>query len=131
MTIECKGMRGEAMDKICLPSIVVWACHGVYPQEKKQPQQFVISLEMSVDLAPAGRSDDLSDTVDYGALYMDVESFVQNNTFELMETLAAGVANVVLQQDRVEEVVVRIEKSAAKTQTACFPAVVEITRRRV
>ena len=42
--------------------------HGVLPEEQSRPQPFEVDVELEVDLAPAGQSDDLDDTVDYSAV---------------------------------------------------------------
>jgi len=119
------------MDKICLPRIPVRACHGVYETEQKYPQDFLISLEMEMDLRPAGTSDDLALTLDYGVLFERVKSFAEQNHFQLIEALAEHIAALILEDGRVDQVLVRVEKCAAKTEHCCFPAVVQITRRRV
>ena len=50
------------MDRICLPEIPLFACHGVYDQEQREPQHFLISLTLFLDLHQAGLSDDLPRT---------------------------------------------------------------------
>ena len=56
------------MDTIILSGIRALGSHGVLPEEQARPQPFEVDVELSVDLAPAGRSDVLSDTIDYDAL---------------------------------------------------------------
>ena len=119
------------MDKIILRDIRVMACHGVYPEEKISPQPFVIDLTLFLDLHPAAVSGDLADTVDYGALCRGVRRFVEENSFDLLETLAEELAGLVLlAADRVERVRVRVEKSEARLDDGTFPAAVEIERSR-
>ena len=55
-------------DRILLTGLRVRGRHGVLPNEAQLGQVFVVDLELAVDLAPAGRSDDLDRTVDYGSL---------------------------------------------------------------
>ena len=52
------------MDTIILAGIRALGSHGVLPEEQGRPQPFEVDVELSVDLAPAGRSDVLSDTID-------------------------------------------------------------------
>jgi len=55
--------RGDA---IHVEGLKVWARVGVLPEERSLGQWFVVDLTVWLDLAPAGRADDLSLTVDYG-----------------------------------------------------------------
>ncbi|MBQ1502306.1 MAG: dihydroneopterin aldolase [Firmicutes bacterium] len=119
------------MDKIILRDIGVTACHGVYAEEKTEPQPFVIDLTLFLDLHPAAVSGKLADTVDYGALCRRVREFVKMNSFDLLETLAEELARLVFSADgRIEGVRVRVEKSAARLDGGTFPAAVEIERSR-
>lgn len=81
------------------------------PEEQSRPQPLEIDLDVVADLGPAGRSDALGDTVDYGAICRVVEDVVARERFALLERLAARVAEVVLDQDpRVEGVTVTVRK---------------------
>ncbi len=55
-------------DRIDLTGIEVFARHGVYPSEKERAQVFKVDVSLFLDLSQAGRTDDLADTVDYGAV---------------------------------------------------------------
>ena len=56
------------MDRILISGLRELGVHGVLPEEQERPQPFEVDLELLVDLAPAGASDELADTVDYGAV---------------------------------------------------------------
>ncbi|MCI8335821.1 MAG: dihydroneopterin aldolase [Peptococcaceae bacterium] len=117
------------MDKIILPQMEFMACHGVYAVEKKQPQLFRVRVTMEMDLMAAGLSDDLNDTVNYGETYLRIKKLVEENTFDLIEKLAAEIAQLVLQEKPVKSVTVQVEKAAAQvTPEISIPACVEITR---
>lgn len=117
------------MDKIILPQMEFMACHGVYATEKKQPQLFRVRITMEMDLTAAGLSDDLNDTVNYGETYLHIKQLVEGNTFDLIEKLAAEIAQMVLQEKSVASVTVQVEKAAAQvTPEITIPACVEITR---
>jgi dihydroneopterin aldolase len=58
----------DRCDQIVVRGLRLWAHVGVLEFERQQGQWFELDLELSVDLAPAGRSDDLADTLDYGRL---------------------------------------------------------------
>lgn len=118
------------MDQIILPEIAVTACHGVYENEQREPQPFVISVELALDLRPAGRSDALADTLDYGALYQRVKAHVETTHYHLIEALAESIAALALADARVQTVKVRVKKSAARAGGATFPAIVSVERGR-
>lgn len=119
------------MDKISLPQMEFMACHGVYPEEKVNPQLFRIGVEMDTDITKAGESDDLADTVNYAALYLSIKNLVENHTFALIEKLATEIAQMILGEEKVAAVTVTVEKAGAQvTAEVAIPARVSITRRR-
>ena len=71
-----------------------WACTACSPRSRCAPQPFEVDLELLVDLAPAGASDDLADTVDYGALIDAVSRIVATEHYQLLERLAARIAEI-------------------------------------
>lgn len=118
------------MDKIILPEIKITACHGCFPEEKQNPQPFSICLTLFLDLRPAGESDDLEKTVDYGKLYLKVRDFATRNSFNLIEALAEQIVRLALAEPLVQEVTVRVDKLEAQTEGIAFPSQVEIHRQR-
>lgn len=84
--------------------------HGVLPEEQTRAQPFAVDLELTVDLDPAGASDALDDTVDYGAIIEAVVRVVEHERFQLLERLAARIGEVCREDDRVEAVVVTVRK---------------------
>jgi dihydroneopterin aldolase/2-amino-4-hydroxy-6-hydroxymethyldihydropteridine diphosphokinase len=56
------------MDKIHIEELEIFANHGVFQEEKKLGQKFLISVELFLDLSEAGKSDALEKTVNYGLL---------------------------------------------------------------
>jgi dihydroneopterin aldolase len=84
---------------------------GVLDLERSQDQPLELDLDLTVDLAPAGSSDDLADTVDYGAVCDQVAATVGEGHVALLERLTARVADAVLAVDeRIAAVDVTIRK---------------------
>lgn len=83
---------------------------GALPEEQERRQPFEVDLDVETDLSVAGASDELPDTVDYGALCAQVESVVLDERFALMERLAARIAEVVLADERIAAVTVTVRK---------------------
>jgi dihydroneopterin aldolase len=84
-------------DHIELRGLRLVAIHGVLPEERVRAQPFEVDLDIEADLAAAGRSDDLSDTVDYGALTDAVVAVMAGPPVNLLEHLAERVAAATLE----------------------------------
>jgi dihydroneopterin aldolase/2-amino-4-hydroxy-6-hydroxymethyldihydropteridine diphosphokinase len=97
-------------DQIEISALRVVAIVGALPHEREIAQPLQIDLTLDVDLADAGRSDDLDDTVHYGLVADQVIAVVQESKDTLLERLAARVADEVLTFDRVEAVTVVVTK---------------------
>lgn len=117
-------------DRIDLTGIEVFARHGVYPSEKERAQVFKVDVSLFLDLSRAGRTDDLADTVDYGALSSEIREVVGGESHQLIETVAESVARTVLAHDRVDRVVVTIHKPDAPVDVALTDVSVTIDRTR-
>src|SRR4029450_7486763 len=98
-------------DRILLSGLRVRAHHGVLPHEAQLGQVFVVDLELVVDRPPAGRTDALDRTVDYGSLAGRVAELVGGRPRKLLEAVAEDVATLVLADERVRQVRVRVNKA--------------------
>ena len=98
------------MDRILIKGIRELGVHGVLPEEQTRPQPFEVDLELAVDLAVPGESDDLDDTVDYSAVCEAVSRVVTSEQFKLLERLAARIAEVCCADPRVAGVTVEVRK---------------------
>jgi dihydroneopterin aldolase len=103
-------MTAAAPDRIELRGLVASGHCGALAEEQQRAQPIEIDLDVLVDLTKAGATDDLDDTVDYGAVCEIVERVVTTERFRLLERLAERLAEVVLSDDRVTEVVVSVRK---------------------
>jgi dihydroneopterin aldolase len=116
--IELRGLR--------LAGVV-----GVLPHEQAQPQPLELDIDLAADLAAAGASDDLSDTIDYGAVCDTVEAAVTTSSYALLEALAARVAVDVLALDeRLQEVTVSVRKLRPPVAQQLSTSGVRLTRSR-
>jgi dihydroneopterin aldolase len=120
----------SATDRIELRGLRVVGICGALPEEQDRPQPLEIDLDVHADLGPAGQSDDLADTVDYGALADAVEHLVVGGRFTLLERLAERVAEVVLEDDRVLLVTVAVRKLRPPVPQQLATCGVRITRGR-
>lgn len=79
---------------------------GVLPEEQQRPQPLELDIDIDADLGPPGRSDQLADTVDYGAVCDTVAAIAGSERFALLEAFAHRVADQVLGTQPLAEVVV-------------------------
>ena len=119
-------------DRILLTDMVFHGYHGTLPAENELGQPFVVSIELHLDLQPAGTSDDLSRTVDYGGVHRMARDIVEGPSVQLIETLAERIAAGVLQDHpAVEAVKVKVAKPHVRLgDTVLAGSAVEILRRR-
>lgn len=119
------------MDKIFFNKMAFYAYHGAFSEENRLGQRFYVDLELGLDLTPAGRSDDLDKTVDYGKVYETVKGLVEKPVCALLETLAENIATRLLQDFPLEEVMVRVTKPDPPIPGHYESVGVEIRRRRL
>jgi dihydroneopterin aldolase len=105
------------------------AVHGVNPDEQVTPQRFEVDVELALDLGPAGRTDDLGRTIDYGRVYERCRDIVEHRHFGLIEALAEAIAADLLAGFPVDEVAVRVRKPDVRLGGDLRSAGVEIRRR--
>ncbi len=88
------GERGG--DRIGLRGMRFLGRHGVTLAERMEPQPFEVDVALHLDLATAGASDDLADTVDYATVFEEVRAAVEGGSFRLIEALANRIAGDLL-----------------------------------
>ncbi|MDE0927934.1 MAG: dihydroneopterin aldolase [Acidimicrobiales bacterium] len=97
-------------DRIELRGLTMLALCGLLPEELKRRQPLSFDLDVYLDLTAASLSDDLHDTVNYGALCELVESIIKDERFDLLERCAGRVAEKILEFEQVKEVTVTVHK---------------------
>lgn len=118
-------------DKMILTAIEAFGRHGCAEKEQRHGQIFKVDVEMDVDLAKAGASDELADTVDYAAVLSMVEKIVSGKPRKLIEPVAEEIAATILENfARVEAVKVVLHKPDAPLPVKYADAAVSIVRTR-
>ena len=115
-------------DRIELRGLRVRGHHGVFDHERRDGQDFVVDITVWIDLAAAAASDDLADTVDYGALAQRAADIVAGPPRKLIETVAAEIADDVMADERVHAVEVVVHKPSAPIPLT-FADVAVVARR--
>jgi 7,8-dihydroneopterin aldolase/epimerase/oxygenase len=88
-----------------------YAYHGVNPEERTKGQRFVVDVRIATDLREAGRSDDLSTTVNYSLVYSRVREIVEGTPRNLIEMVAEEIASAILDEfERAQSITVTVRK---------------------
>lgn len=118
-------------DQIILSGITAIGFHGVFPEERKNGQKFVVDIILKFDLAPAGDSDDLTKTVNYATVAEVVVEEITGEPVSLIETLATQISNRLLTDfPLVVAVVVTVHKPSAPVDVKFTDIAVTIERHR-
>jgi 7,8-dihydroneopterin aldolase/epimerase/oxygenase len=115
-------------DRIELRGLQVRGNHGVYGHERRDGQDFIVDITVWIDLAAAAASDDLTDTVDYGALAQRAADIVAGPPRNLIETVAAEIADDAMADERIHAVEVVVHKPSAPIPLT-FSDVAVVARR--
>lgn len=117
-------------DRIRLSGLTVHGHHGVFDHERQSGQSFVVDAELEMSTAAAAASDDLADTVDYGDLAGRLAAVVSGEPVNLLETLAARLADECLADSRVAAATVTVHKPQAPIPLTFADVTVTIRRTR-
>ena len=121
-------MSSIVADRIELRGLTVRGNHGVLDHERRDGQDFVVDVTVWLDLAAAAVSDDLADTVDYAALAQLAADVVAGPPRNLIETVAAEIADAVMADGRLHAVEVVLHKPDAPIPLT-FSDVAVVARR--
>ena len=118
-------------DRIFLHQMQFDGRHGVSDEERSAPKEIELDVEMILDLAAAGGSDDVEQTVNYSAAFERCRAIVEERSFHLLEGIAEAVAADLLAGfPRIEAVVVRVRKPGVPIEGVLEYAGVEVQRSR-
>ncbi|WP_019897196.1 dihydroneopterin aldolase [Methylotenera mobilis] len=98
------------MDTIFLSEVKVQTKLGVPEWERMTPQTIILDIEIGYDLSKACQSDDVNDTIDYGAVVNRVRETLQENSFQLVEKLAEHLCQLILKEFKALSVKVKVAK---------------------
>src|SRR5438445_223544 len=122
---------GDMADRIILKGIQFYGYHGVPDAEQETGHRYEVDLVLEVDVSEAAARDDVTRTVDYGAVARQVIELGTGRRFRLIETLAVRLVEQILaSQPRVEAVTARVKKLLPPIPGVVEFAAVEITRWR-
>ncbi len=116
------------MDSIQVSGIRAYGYVGYLPEERVLGQWFEVDLTLWVDLVPAGKSDNIEDTLDYREAITIVKQQITTAKFDLVEKLVSAIADQILSLDKVSQVRVKLSKPAAPIPEFSGRITLDITR---
>ena len=124
--LSTKGV--PVSDVIRIEGIEAFGYHGVFPQEKREGQTFLVDVDIETSFDEAIAHDDVAYTVDYGVVAERVAEIIQGEPADLIETVCDPIVTMVLSLERVKATRVTIHKPQAPIAVPC--AGVSVSRRR-
>lgn len=117
-------------DSISLIGLKAWGYHGVLASERETGQEFIVDVELSMDLRDAGKTDLLDATLDYSIIATEVVEIIKGKPFDLIEKLAEVIAASCLSHHQVDAVKIKVHKPSAPISVEFNDVIVTIQRSR-
>ena len=118
----------QARDIIFLSDLRVQTVIGIWDWERAIKQTVAIDLEMATDIRKAAASDSIEDTLDYKSVAKRIIEFVEQSSFQLVETMAEQIAGIIMDEFGVPWVKVRLSKPGAIRGSREVGILIERTR---
>jgi len=120
----------DGLDRIDLRGISAHGHHGVFDEEKKIGQTFVVDVSLGLDLGPAAREHDLTKTVHYGVLAQQIHEAIVADPVDLIETVALRMVDLCLADESVQWASVTVHKPEAPIAVTFEDVAVTIERSK-
>lgn len=99
------------MDRITISNLEVFAYHGVLKEENSLGQKFLISAELYMDVSEAAREDDIAKSINYSSVCKEIDAFLKDHTYKLIETTADRLAkHLLMTYHRIDKIRLEIKK---------------------
>lgn len=115
-------------DRIFIRDLALRCIIGIYPEERREKQDVIINIIMEGDLSAAPQTDHIDDTINYKTIKKQIVALVEASDFNLIETMAARILDICMQDAKVDRATVTVDKPGAlrfARSVAC-----EMTRTR-
>lgn len=116
------------MDRIHIQELALRCVIGIYPEERREKQDVILSITLFADLRGPGETDELEGGVDYKEVKKRVRDLVESSSYLLIEKLATEVARLCLGPSAVQRVIVRVDKPGALRFAKSVAVEIERTR---
>lgn len=117
------------MDQIIIENLEIFGCHGVFEEEAFLGQKFVVTARLYLDTRQAGKTDDLTKSLDYGEVCQKIKKLVETQRYMLIERLAEEIAEMLLlSYEQLQKVQITVKKPWAPVKVSLDTVAVEIER---
>jgi len=116
------------MDIIFIQGLKADTVIGIYDWERKIRQEIVLDIEMSADISTAASTDNIDQTLNYKDICKRLKSFVSESEFQLVETLAEEICQIIIKEFGVQWVKLKLNKGEAITGAEGVGVIIERTR---
>jgi FolB domain-containing protein len=101
------------MDKIFIYDLLIRGVIGITEKEREQPQDILVNVVISTDIAKAGKSDNVEDSINYRTVAKKILTHVESIKRYTVEALATDIAEICLSEPQTLSVIVKVEKPGA------------------
>ncbi len=123
-------MAPDPAEVIILKGVRLMCICGALPEEQLRRQPYEFDIEITADVSSATGSDLLADTVDYGEILNRVEAVALAESFQLFERMAQRVAEVILDDERIDSVTIEVRKLRPPVSQDLVSSGIRLTRSR-
>jgi len=120
----------DFIDEITVTGVRAFGYHGVFEDERREGQEFVVDVTLYLSTAEAAETDDVADTVHYGEVAERIVELVAGEPLNLIEGVAARIADDLLSNDLVRLVAVTVHKPQAPITVPFSDVSVTVRRGR-
>jgi len=113
------------MDKVFIQGLKIDTVIGIYDWEREIRQDVTLDLEMAADIKAASLTDHIDQTLDYKSVAKRLIQFVKDSEFQLIETLAEKITEIVLSEFEVEWVKLTLNKGEAVSGASGVGVIIE------
>ena len=118
----------KRLDTVKIERLELDCIIGINPWERLTKQQITVDIEIDTDLAAAGNSDSIEDTINYRTIAKNVTTEIQKSDYGLVESIGAKIADICLEDDRVFSVRVTVRKPGAVRKASAVGIVIRRNR---
>ena len=118
----------KRLDTVKIERLELDCIIGITPWERLTKQQITVDIEIDTDLAAAGNSDSIEDTINYRTIAKTVTHEVEKSDYGLVESIGAKIADICLEDDRVFSVRVTVRKPGAVRKALAVGIVIRRNR---
>ena len=113
------------MDTIFISDLKVKTKLGVPTWERMVAQTIILDIEIGYDLSAAGKSDAITDTINYGAVVARIRDTLTEHSFQLVEAIAVHICQLILSEFKAESVKVKVAKPGILAGLKALGVVIE------